>query len=570
MTTEAAVLHRTRRDEVGAAFRRYVPIATWLPAYPRGDLRPDLIGGVSLWAIMVPVALAYAGLAGMPPEMGLVTAMAAMATYALFGTSRYLRVTTSSTMAIMSASVVAPLAAGDPLLFVTFTAALALVVGALLVAAGLLRLGFLADFLAKPVITGFVIGLAITILVGQLPKLLGLPPVSGSILDQLGQMVASLPDAQLLSAALGAASLAVILVLKRVAPRIPGALIALVGGILLVSVLGLADKGVAVVGQVSTSIPLPGLPHVDLGQLTYLAAGALGLLVLASGESLGGARAYAARHHQLISADQELVALGASNLASGFFGGFAVDGSLSQTAAGEATGARSQLSSLIVAALMLATAVALVPLFRDLPQATLAAVVIAAVISLIDVSELARYYRWRRTDLLIALVALFGVVATDVLTGLIIAAALSLAALLYRASRPDVVVVGRLPGIATYGDVIRHPEARELTNALLLRIDTPLYFFNAQEASEQILQHVDARPDVRAVAIDLGATGDLDVTATDLLGETLAELRRRDIMLVLVQVKGIVRDRLRRTGLMDVIGEENIHATMDEAVSMIE
>ena len=547
-----------------------MPIATWLATYPRGDLRSDLIGGVSLWAIMVPVALAYAGLAGMPAEIGLVTAMAAMAAYAVFGTSRYLRVTASSTMAIMSASVVAPLAAGDPVLFVTFTAALALIVGAFLVAAGLLRLGFLADFLAKPVITGFVIGLAITILVGQLPKLLGLPPVSGTIVDQLGQMVASLPDVQRLSAALGAASLALILVLKRVAPRFPGSLVALVGGIVLVSAFDLAEKGVAVVGQVSTSIPLPGLPNVNLGQLTYLVAGALGLMVLASGESLGAARAYAARHRQRISADQELVALGASNLASGIFGGFAVDASFSQTAAGEATGARSQLSSLIVAALMLATAVALVPLFRDLPQATLAAVVIAAVIGLIDLTELRRYYQWRRTDLLIALVALFGVVATDVLTGLIIAAALSLAALLYRASRPDIVVVGRLPGIATFGDVTRHPDARELSNALLLRIDTPLYFFNAQEASEQILQQVDARPDVRAVALDLGATGDLDVTATDLLGETLAELRRRDILLVLVQVKGIVRDRLRRTGLMDVIGEENVHATMAEAVDLIE
>ena len=383
---DSAVPDPSRRDEIGALIKRYVPITAWLPIYQRGDLRFDLIGGVSSWAVMVPVALAYAGLAGMPAETGLVTAMAAMATYAVFGTSRYLRVTASSTMAIMSASVVGPLAVGDPAAFIALSSALALVVGALLISAGLLRLGFLADFLAKPVVTGFVIGLAITIVVGQLPKLLGLPPASGSIFDQLEHIVVSLPYADRTVAALGIASLLVILVLKRVAPRIPGALIALVGGIVLVAAFDLADKGVPVVGDVSTFIPLPGLPHVAFGQLPYLVVGAVGLMVLASGESLGGARAFAARHHQRISADQELVALGASNMATGIFGGFAVDASLSQTAAGEASGSRSQLSTLIVAGMMLATAVALVPLFRDLPQATLAAVVIAAVISLVDVA----------------------------------------------------------------------------------------------------------------------------------------------------------------------------------------
>jgi high affinity sulfate transporter 1 len=570
MTSDAAVLRRTRRDDIGAAFRRYVPIATWLPAYPRRDLQRDAIGGVASWAVMVPVALAYAGLAGMPPQIGLVTAFAALAAYAVFGTSRQLRVTTSSTMAIMSASVVGPLAAGDVAVYIALTATLALIVGALLLAAGLMRLGFLADFLAKPVVTGFIIGVAITIIIGQLPKLLGLPPVSGPIVDQLAQMAASVDDANIATAALGIGSLVVILVLKRVAPRLPGALVALIGGILLVVWLDLAERGVAIVGEVSTSLPVPGVPNVSLAQITLLVAGAAGLMVLASGESLGGARAFAARNRYRIDADQELVALGAANVASGLFGGFAVDASLSQTAAGEATGSRTQLSSLIISALMLATAIALVPLFRDLPQATLAAVVIAAVMSLIDLAELRRYYQWRRTDLLIALVALVGVVATGVLTGLIIATALSLAVLLFRASRPDVVVLGRLPGLASYGNVERHADAQELDDALLLRVDTPLYFFNAQETSEQILHLVDAHPDVRAIAIDLGATSDLDVTATDLLGETLAELRRRGILLLLVHVKGIVRDRLRRTGLMDVIGEEHVHVSMASAVKMIE
>ncbi len=548
----------------------YVPILAWLPAYPRSDLRPDLIAGLISWAVMVPVSLAYAGLAGMPAEVGLVTAFAALAAYAVFGTSHHLRVTTSSTMAILSASVVAPLAAGDPATFVALTAALALMVGAILVAAGLMKLGFLADFLSKPVVTGFVIGLAITIIIGQIPKLLGIPSVTGSVAQQLVAVFPSLLSANAWAAALGVGSLVMMLVLRRLAPRIPGALIALLVGIGLSVVLDLAAKGVDVVGEVTTGVPLPGLPHIAFGQLAYLITGAAGLVILAGGESLGGARAFAARHHYRLDADQELVALGAANVASGLFGGFSVDASISQTATGEAAGTRSQLSSLLVAGLMLMTAIVLAPLFKDLPQPTLAAIVIAAVLGLIDLGELRRYYNWRRTDLLIAVVAIVGVLSTDVLTGLIIAAALSLTALLYRASQPDIAVLGRFPGLAAYGDVARHPDAVQIDGALIIRVDTPLYFFNAQEATNRILQLVSERAGTHYVAVALGATGDLDVTATDLLSELYGELRRQGIIVYLAQVKGSVRDRLRRTGLMTVLGEDHVFQTIPEAVEAIE
>jgi sulfate permease, SulP family len=556
--------------DVRQLLRRYVPILVWLPAYPRSDLRADLIAGLISWAVMVPVALAYAGLAGMPAEVGLVTAFAALAAYAIFGTSRHLRVTTSSTMAILSASVVLPLAAGDSATFIALTATLALMVGAILLAAGLMRLGFLADFLSKPVVTGFVIGLAITIIIGQIPKLLGYPTPTGSVAQQVLAAFPSLGEANPWSAALGVSSLVVILVLKRLMPRIPGALIALLVGISLSVGLDLAARGVDVVGEVSTGVPLPGLPHIGIGQLAYLITGAAGLVILAGGESLGGARAFAARHHYRLDADQELVALGAANVASGLFGGFSVDASISQTATGEAAGTRSQLSSLLVSALMLMTAVVLAPLFKDLPQPTLAAIVIAAVLGLIDLGELRRYWAWRRTDLLISVVAIVGVLSTDVLTGLIIAALLSLTALLYRASRPDIVVLGRYPGVAAFGDIARHPDAVQVDGVLIIRVDTPLYFFNAQEATTRILELVAERPGTRYVAIALGATGDLDVTATDLLSELYGELRRQDITVVLAQVKGIVRDRLRRTGLMTVLGEDHIYPSIAEAVDRIE
>jgi high affinity sulfate transporter 1 len=544
-----------------------VPIAAWLPTYPRAWLRPELIAALTSWAVGVPVALAYAGLAGMPAEVGLVTAFAALAAYACLGTSRHLRVTASSTMAIMSASVVTPLAGGDTATFVALTAGLAIMVGVMLVAAGLLRLGFLADFLSKPVVTGFVIGLSITIIIGQLPELLGYPGGSGSLLQQLADLIGSIPEMNRPTALLGIGTLVLIAVLRRVAPRVPGALIALVGGIALSASLGLASQGVEVVGEVATGVPLPGLPHIGLGDITSLLLGAAGLVVLAGGESLGGARAFAARHHYRLDADQELVAVGASNIAAGLFGGFAVDASMSQSATAEAAGSRTQLSSLMVSGLMLVTAIALAPLFRDLAQATLAAIVITSVLGLIDPREVRRYYRWRRMDLVLTLVAMVGVLTTDALTGLLIAAVLSLMALLYRASRPDLVVLGRMPGTDTFVDVARHAEAEPIEEVLVLRVDTPLYYFNAQEATTQILARVDEREGIRAIAVDLGATGDLDVTATDLLAELYGELRRRHIALLLAQVKGTVRDRLRRTGLMAVLGEDHVYPTLSAAVA---
>ncbi len=437
---------------------------------------------------MVPVALAYAGLAGVAPEVGLITAFAALATYAVFGTSRHLKVTTSSTMAVMSAAVVVDIAAGDP--------------DALPRAERRARAngrgaprrrrrrpaGFVADFLTKSVVTGFIFGLAITIIVGQLPKLLGVPGGSGSVPDQLRALATEVPDTNPYTLAVGLVSLAVIFVLRLVAPRVPGALIALVLGIGAVSALDLTAKGVTVVGEVTTGLPSLAIPSIPLSTIPLLVLGGVGIVFLAVGESVGAGRGFATRHHYEIDPDQELLALGAANLASGLFGGFTVDASLSQTATAEAAGAQTQASSLVTAALVLATAVLLAPVFKNLPNAVLGAIVIAACIGLMDVPEMRRYWAWRRTDFWIAVVALAGVVLTDVLTGLVIAVLLSVAFLLYRASRPYVAALGRLPGYRnTFGDLQRHPNAEAVPGLVIVRVDAPLYFFNANVAKGQIL-----------------------------------------------------------------------------------
>lgn len=554
---------------LAALAARYVPITRWLPGYPRDWLHHDLTAAITSWGVMVPVALAYAGLAGVPPEAGLVTAFAALAAYAVFGTSRHLKVTVSSTMAIMSASVVGDLAGGDATAYVALTAALALTVGVLLVGGGLARLGFISDFLTKSVVTGFIFGLAITIIVGQVPKLLGVPGLTGSFPEQVVQLIGEIPNTNPPTLAVGLVALVLILVLRRISRRIPGPLIALVLGIVAVTALGLEAYDVSVVGEVATGVPLPSIPAVPVSAIPYLVLGAVGIVFLAVGESVGAGRAYASRHRYGIDPDQELVALGAANFSSGLFGGFTTDASLSQTATAETAGAKSQLASLVTAGLVLATAVVLAPLFRNLPNAVLGAIVIAAVLSLMDVAEMRRYWTWRRTDAVIAIAAMVGVLLTTVLTGMLLAVLLSVLMVLYRASRPYVAALGKMPGYrATFGDLARHPDAEIVPGLVIIRLDAPLYYFNANVAKAQILDLISARePSPRGVLIDMAATADLDVTTTDMLLDLVGDLHERSIEVLLAQVKGAVRDRMRRTGLMSRLGEDRVYLSIGSAVT---
>ena len=557
------------RPDLRRLFARYVPIAVWLPAYDRADLRFDGIAGIVSWGVMVPVAMAYAGLAGMPPETGLVTAFAAMTAYAIFGTSRHLKVTASSSVAIMSASVVVAIAAGNAGAYLPLTAGLALMVGAILIVAGAARLGFLSQFLAASVVTGFVIGLAFTITVGQIPALLGIPPVSGTIIQKLVAIAESLDELNRYTAALGIASMVGILVLKRIAPRIPGALVALVVGIALSTLFDLPEHGVAVVGDVATGIPLPSLPDIGFGDIVFLLTGAFGIVFLALAESIGAARSFAVRHGYEIDPDQELIALGAANASAGLFGGFSVDASFSQSATGEAAGNRTQLSSLITAALILATAIVLAPIFTNLPLSVLSAIVIASVLGLVDIAELRRYWAWKRTDFLLAVTALGGVVFTTALTGMAIAVTLSLMAIIYRASRPYLAVLGRIPGDPpVFADADRHPAAEPVEGFLMLRPNVPLTFVNADVAKDQVIAQVRAQASMpTALVLDIGATADLDVATTDMLAALHSDLREAGIELRLSQVRGSVRDRMRRTGLMDTIGEDRCYLSDEAAVA---
>jgi high affinity sulfate transporter 1 len=573
MTTAGADTNPEEQARPGARglVARYVPITGWLPEYPRAWLGKDIASGITSWAVMVPVAMAYAELAGVPAGVGLITATAGLTVYAILGTSRHAKVTTSSTMAVMSASVVAPAAGGDPATYVAMTAMLAIIVGVYLLAAGILKLGFLSEFLAKPVITGFIVGLAITIAVGQLPKLFGVEGSDGNVLDQLVHFVGELPETNLIALALGIAAMVIIIVSRMIDRRIPGPLIAVIGAILLSSALDLAEDGVAVVGDISGGVPSPGLPGVSLGDLAYLATGAAGIMFLALAESLAASRAFANRHGYRIDPDQELIALGGSNAVSGLAGGFAVDASVSSMATGEAAGNKSQLASLVTAAGMLLTIVVLSPLFTNLPQSLLAAVIITSVISLVDFAEWRRYIEWRKTDAALAIIAALGVLATDVLVGLVIAALVSVVILLYTASKPAMAMLGRLPGPHDhFVDAERNPDAEAIEGLLIMRLDTPLYYFNATAVTDQVLRVVDAAGELpRAVLLDIEATIELDVTTSDALYGLIGALEERGTRLVIVHAKGNVRDRMRKVGLIERLGSTGMYPSERVAVDAL-
>jgi SulP family sulfate permease len=551
---------------------RFVPIIDWARSYERKWLRDDLVSGLVVGMIMIPVAMAYAQMAGVPPQAGLYAAIVGMTAYAIFATSRHMKITTSSTMSIMSLAVVAPLAAGDPGALMALSSALALTVGIILLVLSLLKLGFISDFLAKSVMTGYVFGVACLIAVSQLPKVFGVSGGNGNFFEQLTQLIYKLPQTNFYSLALGLGTLILIFVIRRFKPLIPGALVALILGIVITSYFDLNSLyGVSVVGVIPSGMPSLTFPFVSLYTIPVLIAGAAGIVFLAVGETLGTGRAFAAKYHYEVDADQELLAMGAANISSGLFKGITIDMSLSSTASGEAAGERTQLSSLVSAGVILAVVLFLAPLLRNLPSAVLGAIVLSSILGLFNVAELKRYYVQRKTDFALAITALVGVISTDVMTGLGLAVLLSLVMLLYRASRPYIAVLGKRPGTTGhYADIGRNPDAERVPGLVILRLDAPLYFFNANVARTQILLHMQDDPPPQAILLDLGASADLDIGTSDMLQALISDLRNDNIDLLFAQVRGSVRDRMHLTGLLEHIDEDHIYRTVDAAVQAFE
>ena len=558
--------------EIRSALARAVPAVGWLPSW-RSTVRRDSVAALAVWAVLVPQAMAYAALAGVPPVRGLYAACAGLLLYALLGTSRQLNVGPSSGVAILSAATIAPLAAGNAERYLGLTALLALIVGFILAVAGLVRLGFIAEFVSKPVLAGYMVGLALVILVGQLSSLLGISSGSGNFFQVAYNVLAELGSVSGRTAAVGLCSLALILVLQKVAPRAPAALIAVVAGVLAARALDLSHHGVAELGTITAAMPEIRVPGISWADIEKLFAGALGLSLLAFAESIAAARAFAAKHHYEVDADRELIALGATNIGSGLLQGFATDASVSRTSVADGAGQRTQLAGLVNLGLVVVTLAVLTPFFADLPKATLAAIVIAAVLPLLKSATLRRLYRIDTADFAVALVCLAGVLVVGVLDGIVVAVVASLVALVYRSFRPEVAVLGRSHSGETdedvgFRDVSRHREVETFPGLVIFRFDQEVFFANAAFFRDRIRELArSSSPPVRAILVDAEAITHIDTTALDMLVELDDELAVTGIVLMLARVKGPVRDTLTRAGLADRFDTRSSYPTLESGVA---
>ncbi|PSL02808.1 high affinity sulfate transporter 1 [Haloactinopolyspora alba] len=547
--------------------------------YQRAWLRRDVLAGLTVWAVLIPESLAYASIAGVSPVVGLYAAIPALLLYPLFGSSRHLVVGPMSATAALSASVVGGIVTSSSDDFTAYTAGLALAVGVVAALAGLLRLGFLATFISEPVLKGFIVGMALVIIVGQLPKLFGVEGGDGNFFQKLWAVVSALGDTNGWSLLVGGSCLALVLLLKRVAPLVPAALAGVVLGIVLVAFLDLQNRGVDVVGEIEAGMPSVGVPEVAAGDVSLLLSGAAGVMLVGFTEGLGAAKSYAQKYGYRMDANRELIGLGAANVGSGLAAGMVVNGSLSKTAVNGGAGARSQLSGYVVAALTVLTLLFLTPLFETLPDAALGAVVIAALIELVDVRSLRQLYnihspelvaiygRAARADFICAVAALLGVLVYDTLPGLIIGVALSVLLLLYRASRPHVAVLGRVPAIdGQWTDVGRHPENTTVSHVVVARVESGLFFANAEVVGDR-LRELASADGVEALILDAGSVPVVDVSAARMLGETADEMRRRGVRFVVVGDVGQVRDVLRRTGAAD--DRRPVFPTIEAAVTAV-
>ncbi|MCV7200982.1 sulfate permease [Mycolicibacterium peregrinum] len=546
---------------------------TWLPGleqfagYQRSWLRGDVLAGVTVAAYLVPQVMAYATVAGLPPVAGLWAALVPMAVYALLGSSRQLSVGPESTTALMTATALAPLAIGDPARYAALSAVLALLVGGICLAAGLCRLGFLADLLSRPVLVGYMTGVAVIMISGQLGKVTGVEVTGDEFVDQVRSFVSGLDSVHAPTVALSVAVLALLLLLYRIAPRFPGPLVAVLVATAVVWLFSLEDNEIRVVGGIPAGLPHPVLPSVSVAELTALLIPAVGVAVVAFSDNALTARTFAARKGEVVDANAELRALGVCNLTTGVTQGFPVSSSGSRTALGDAVGSRTQLYSLVMLATVLLVMLAGRDLLEHFPMAALGALVVYAALRLIDVAEFRRLARFRRSELLLAVATTIAVLGFGVLYGVLVAIALSLMDALRRIARPHDSVLGYVPGVAGMHDVDDYPDAAVVPGLVVYRYDAPLFFANAEDFRERALAAVaDAVGAVEWFVLNAEAQVDPDLTAVDALEQLRRELDARGIVFAMARVKSDLRDDLVAAGFIDRVGADRIFPTLPTAV----
>jgi len=557
-------------DEHSSGLARHVPGIVAARSYHRRWLRFDVVAGIVLAAILVPQGMAYAELAGLPAVTGLYTTVACLVGYAIFGPSRVLVLGPDSSVSPMILAAITPLVVvDDPGSAIVLAGMLALFVGVIEIALGLGRLGFVADLLSSEVQVGYLNGLAITIVVSQLPKLFGFSTDSDGFFDDIRAFVTDLDQTHVATLVLGLAVLVVLLVLPRFTKRIPAILVAVVAATAVSAILDLAADGVDTVGSLPQGVPRPALPWTSLQDLGALALGALGITLVSLTDTIATASSFASRRGDRVDPDQEMVGMGAANLAAGVFQGFPVSTSGSRTAVAEQSGAKSQLAGVVGAAAVVVLLVFLNDLLADLPQAALAAVVIAAALSLLDLRALARYWAVRRSALLLSLTASAGVILFGVLQGILVAIALAVAMFFHRSWWPHGAVLGEVSEMDGWHSTTDHPTARQRPGIVVYRWEAPLFFANAGAFRRQVLA-LTADPDITWVVVQCEAVTDLDVTAAAMLESLDKELNDRGIHMAFVELRSRLQQLVLRYGLMDTLDRDHFYPSLTSAFAAID
>jgi sulfate permease, SulP family len=547
--------------------QRLFPILRWLPAYRREWLLPDALAGLAVWAVMVPESMAYAGIVGVPPIMGLYTIVPPLIAYALLGTSRLLVVGPDTATGLISALTVGAIAIQGTAEFNTLTSTIATLIGAFFLLFGILRMGWVAAFIPTPVMRGFIEGLVCVTIIGQVPHLLGIEGTSGNFFTKLWLVLQHLPDASLLPVLIGLLSLAAMQLLRHLAPRVPAALVVAAAATILVGLLGGEAAGVSVVGDLPSGLPHLVLPSLDPAILRELVPGALAIVLVGYAEALGGAKAAAMQGGGDIDPNQELIAHGPANILSGLFGGFLVVGSLSKTSVAMAAGARTQLTNLVAAVFCFLTLVLLTPLFRGMPHPTLAAIVIAAMLHLSKPGYLRDLLARTRLEFALAAIVIAGELTLGVPHGIALGVALSLLMLIYRTSHPEGAVLGQLPGTEAYRDVRRHPEARTFPGLLIWRVGGDLFFASIGHLVAGLNAALAAaRPPAKHVLVDADSLNFIDASACDALLSSIKQLQSQGITIAFARVRDEVRERMRLWGIEAPVGSANFFERVTDGV----
>ena len=560
---------RLGTDATHRGWMRWIPALQIVRSYDASWLRHDIVAGLVMTTMLVPVGIAYAEASGLPGITGLYATIVPLLAYAVFGPSRILVLGPDSALAAVILAVVLPLSAGDPQSAVSPGGMMAIVSGLVCVAAGLARLGFITELLSKPIRYGYMNGIALTVILSQIPKLFGFSVKADGPLRQGWSIVEGVSDGRtnITALAVGGGALVLILWLKRL-PRIPGMLVAVTAATAVVAVFDLAARtGISVLGPLPQGLPGPRLPLVPLDSLVSIVSGGVAVALVAFADTSVLSRTYAARLRTPVDSNQEMVGLGVANIAAGFFQGFPISSSSSRTPVAEAAGAKTQLTG-VVGALAIALLLVFAPaLLKDLPNTALAAIVIASAIGLFEIPDLRRIYRIQRWEFWLSMVCFAGVAVFGAIPGIAIAIVIAVIEFLWDGWRPHSAVLGRIDQVPGYHDVTRHPEAALIPGLVLFRWDAPLFFANAELFHDRVLDAVASSPTpVRWIVVTAEPVTSVDVTAADALSELDEELHNAGIELCFAEMKGPVKDKLKRFGLFDRFGEKTFFATIEEAV----